>query len=55
MAPRQTNAQGDDDGGDGHNDDEGDDHDRVIEHNHKQVENHTLMRYLQNMHIWSKK
>ena len=51
VALRQTNAQGDDDGGDGHNDDDGGDHASVIEHNHKQVENHTLIQYLQNMHI----
>ena len=40
-----------DDRADGHNDDEGGDHDSVIEHNHTQVENHTLIQYLQNMHL----
>ena len=40
-----------DDHADGHNDDECGDHDSVIEHNHTQVENHTLIQYLQNMHL----
>ena len=52
VAPRQTNAQGDDDDrADGHKDDECGDHESVIEQNHKQVENPTLIQYLQNMHL----
>ena len=48
---KQTHKVMVDDRADGHKDDECGDHESVIEHNHTQVENHTLIQYLQNMHL----